>query len=98
MQNDALDKKLIYPELSYQVVGAAFKVFNELGWVYKEIYYQRALTSELDKQLVKYQRELIFPLKYNGKTIGKYIADFIIDDKIIIELKVRPKMGYIHLK
>lgn len=48
-------EKLIYPDLSYQVIGAAFNVFNELGWGHKEIYYQRALASELGKLGIKYK-------------------------------------------
>lgn len=92
------NKELIYSKLSYQVIGASFQVFNELGWGYKEVYYQRALASEFDKANIKYKKEVDFPVKYNGKIIARYRIDFVIDNKIAIELKIRSKLGYVHMK
>lgn len=93
-----MKKDLIYPELSYEIVGIAFDVFNALGWGHKELYYQRAFASELDKLKLNYNKEKSVPLKYNDSIIGRYVIDFIVDDKVIVELKVRPKLGYAHVK
>ena len=90
--------KLIHPELSYQIMGSAFSVFNDLGWGHKEAYYQRALVEEFNKRGVKYKKEIIFPIKYNEKIIAKYRIDFVVENKIVIELKIRPRIGYVHLK
>jgi len=92
-----MNKKLIYPGLSYQIIGAAFKVFNKLGWGHKEIYYHRALLAELRELGLKVESGKRFDLVYNSKIIGKYFLDFIVNDKIIIELKVKPVLGYIHI-
>lgn len=90
-------KDLIYPDLSYKIIGVAYKVFNELSWGQKEVYYQRAFALELNESGINFQREKSVNLNYQKQKIGKYILDFIIDDKIVVELKVRPKFGYIHI-
>lgn len=78
---------LLYPELSYQLRGCFFKVHTELGFGHKEVIYQRALEDELKKGQIPYQREAILAVKYNGKKIGEYRPDFVIDKKIIVEVK-----------
>ncbi|MEK7166523.1 MAG: GxxExxY protein [Patescibacteria group bacterium] len=91
-------KDLIHPELSYEIVGAAFSVYNQLGFGHKEVYYQRALAEEFKKINIKFEREKQILLEYDGKQIGKYILDFVVDGKIIVELKVRPRLGYTDIK
>ena len=78
---------LIYPELSYQLMGILFKIHNKLGPNYQEKYYQRAIEAELKKQSVSYQREKMIKLKYDLEDIGKYFLDFIVDNKIVLEVK-----------
>jgi len=46
-------KELVFPELSYKVIGIAFKVFNSLGYGHQEKYFQRAIALELDKQGIR---------------------------------------------
>lgn len=86
------ETKLIYPELSYQIVGILFKVQNELGNKYQEKYYQRAIEVELRNQNIKYSKEILIDLKYGEEKIGKYFLDFLIDDKIILETKTIPQL------
>ena len=78
---------LIYPELSYRIVGVLFSVFNELGYGYKEQYYQRAIAKELKELIISFQEQIMYPIKFKGSTIGKQIFDFLIDNKIILEIK-----------
>ncbi|OGY59763.1 MAG: hypothetical protein A3B23_03580 [Candidatus Colwellbacteria bacterium RIFCSPLOWO2_01_FULL_48_10] len=88
------DSELIFPELSYKIIGAAFKVFNELGWGLPEKNYGLALEKELQDQNVACKKEIYIPIKYKTSNIGKYYADFIIEGKILLELKVVTKLGY----
>ena len=74
--------KLIYPELSYEIMGILYKVQNELGNKYQEKYYQRAIEIELKNRNIKYERELQVDLLYNDNRIGKYFLDFLIEEKI----------------
>ena len=85
---------LLYKELSYQIRGAAIEVGKNYGSGHKEILYQRAFAEELNLRGINYEREK--PIKiYSPKTkkvIGFYQPDFIIENKIIIELKALEQM------
>lgn len=82
-----MENKIIYPELSYKILGILFKTHTELGGEYQEKYYQRAVALAFDQENIKYKREVNADLKYNNKIIGKYILDFLVENKIILELK-----------
>lgn len=82
---------LVYPELSYQLVGAAFKIYNSLGYGIQEKYYQRAYANELQMLKLPFKQEYCIDLLYNNNKIGKCFLDFLIDNKIIIELKTQPQ-------
>lgn len=79
--------KLLYKDLSYKLVGIAFEVYNTLGSGLKEETYANAFEELLKRERINYKRELYFPLKINNKTVGRNFFDFLIDDKMIIELK-----------
>lgn len=79
--------EFLYPELSYKIRGACFTVYKSLGSLHKESVYQKALADEFSTQQVNFQSQVTLPVKFNGKNVGIYRADFVIDNKIIIELK-----------
>jgi len=80
--------ELIYPKLSYEIIGTIFEVYNQLKYGHQERVYQRAFAEELSKKKIPFKRELYHPILYNEKKIGRYYLDFLIDDKIVVELKV----------
>lgn len=84
--------KLIYPELSYKVVGILYDVYNQLGSSYQEKYYQRAVEKALQDEGISFQREKFVPLEFKDKRIGKHFVDFVIEDKIVLELKKTNKI------
>lgn len=83
-------KRIIYPQLSYKVMGILFKVHNKLGSSYQEKYYQRAIAKELQTQQISFEREKQIKLTYEAEKIGDYFLDFIIDEKIVLEIKAVP--------
>lgn len=83
---DAAD--YLYKDLTEKLIGAAFKVYNRLGYGFREKEYQRAYASELELLALKYQRELYCNLKYNEKIISKFFIDFLVEEKVVVELKV----------
>ena len=94
-------KVLIFPELSYKVCGLLFYVHNRLGRFRKEREYATALEIVLKENNVKYSREENKENDILGKKFSLYRTDFIIDSKIIIELKSVPvisKEDYYQLK
>lgn len=78
---------IIYPQLSYQIMGVLFNVHNKLGPAYQEKYYQRAIEAEFNTQQVPFEREKLIQLQYQSAAIGKYYLDFVIENKIILETK-----------
>ncbi len=78
---------LVYPELSFIIAGCAYAVFNELGPGHTEKNYQRALALVFEEKKVKNKEQVYYPLKFRDRVIGRGFLDFLIDDKIIVELK-----------
>ena len=84
----ASDKhKVVYKELSYKIVGILFEVYNELGFGYKEKYYEEAIAQCFMENNLKFKRQAPFILKFKGKIIGRSYLDFLVEDKIILEIK-----------
>ncbi|MDO8552080.1 MAG: GxxExxY protein [bacterium] len=90
---DTEDTKLLYKELTYKIRGAAFAVYNVLGSGHKESVYQNAFAEHLKKVGISYAKEQSIGVSYEGKRVGSYQPDFVIDNKIIIELKALPFVG-----
>jgi GxxExxY protein len=79
---------LIYKDESFQIIGAAMEVHNELGCGFLEGIYQEALSLELSMRDIPFSREVSLPVFYKGALLQKhYFADFICYDSIIVELK-----------
>lgn len=78
---------LIYPELSYKIIGILFEVYNSLGAGYQEKYYQRAISTAFRKQKINFKEQVLIPLTYLNEKIGKYLLDFLIENKIVLEIK-----------
>jgi GxxExxY protein len=80
-------KDILYPDLSYKIIGCAYDVFNSIGGGHKEIVYQKAMSIALRKVGLNYSEQLYYPVKYNDEVVGKNFFDFCIEEKIVIELK-----------
>jgi len=78
---------LIYKELSYMLFGLLYEVHNELGRYCNEKQYGDKFEEFLKKNKVEYQREFILPLSFPSEKMGRNKADFIVDNKIILEFK-----------
>jgi GxxExxY protein len=81
---------LIYGDLSYKIIGIFYKIKRDVGLGHKESIYSNAFEVEPQKQDIKYEREKIIKINYDNRNIGIYKPDFIIDDKILIEIKFLP--------
>lgn len=82
----------LYPKLTYQIRGAIFAVWKELGPAFKETVYQKALEREFSKREILFASQKQIDILYDNKKIGVYRPDFVIDEKVLLELKVLPRL------
>jgi GxxExxY protein len=80
-------KDLLYPELSYKLVGVLFEVSNKLGHKYEERYFQKATASFLSDAKIQFKEQVAVKLTIGNKEIAKGIIDFLIEDTVILEIK-----------
>ncbi len=79
--------KILFKELSYKIIGAAMEVHRTLGPGFLEAVYEAALAHELTLQAIPFERQEGLPVTYKGQPVGHYVADFVINGKVIVELK-----------
>lgn len=85
--------ELIFKEEVYKIIGAAMEVYNALGAGFLEAVYQEALTIEFESQLIPFKTQVELPIYYKNKPLKKlYVADFIVWDKIIVEIKAQENL------
>lgn len=85
---NSTDKRgLIYGDLTYKVRGCVFNVYNELGSGHKEQVYQKVLAKEFKDKEISFKREKSIDVKYKNESVGFYRPDFLVEDKILLELK-----------
>lgn len=78
-------------------MGRSFDVYNELGSGHHEKYYQRALSKSLRDNSLKTKEQVCFNLNYKSQIIGKSFLDFLVEDKIIVEIKKGDKYSRKHI-
>jgi len=78
----------IYKDLTYKIIGCLYEVHRELGAVHKEVIYHKGVAIELANNKIPFAEEKSIEVRYKGKKIGVYKPDFIIEDKVILEIKV----------
>ncbi|MBU1131766.1 GxxExxY protein [Patescibacteria group bacterium] len=84
-----VDSKYIYSDLSREIIGICFSVYNELGAYRYEKIYQKAMAIEFERRNIKFESEVPAKIFYKGVNIGKRRFDFVVDSKVVVELKVR---------
>jgi GxxExxY protein len=90
---------LIHNDITQKVIGCAFDVHNFLGNGFQEVVYQRALALELKQAGVEFERELEMDIFYRdfNIAIGTRRADFVVENKVLVELKALTRIEDVHL-
>ena len=81
-----------HSELTGQILGAFFQVHKELGYGFSEKVYENALTIILNEIGLKVDQQVHLHVYYHGRIVGEYIADMIINDIVMLELKAAEKI------
>lgn len=91
--------QLLYNEDTYKIIGICMDVHRELGKGFSEVVYGDALKIEFIENNINFSRETKFNILYKGKLLShKYKADFIIENKIILEIKAISILTDSHVK
>ncbi len=91
-----IDKNIIYKELSYKITGLALEVHNELGCGFLEKVYENAMMTLLDREKIPARQQAPADVYFQGKVIGQYFADILVDNKLILELKTVDAITNVH--
>jgi len=79
---------MLYEGITRKILEACFEVSNELGIGYLESVYEKALMVALSQKGLRVQRRVPLQVKFRGVVVGDFSVDILVEDKILIELKV----------
>lgn len=85
-----------FRELTYKINGAIFEVHRILGEGFLEKVYENALLVELQNQGLQAESQVSVPVFYKGSLVGDYMADIVVEDQVILELKTVDDLAAIH--
>lgn len=91
------DKEYKHHELTGKIIGCAFEVQNNLGCGFLEKVYQKALLYELQANGLTVETQKSLKIVYKDQNIGTYLADLIVEGKIIVELKTVEFLTKVHM-
>lgn len=83
-------------ELTEIIIGCCYEVYNSLGYGFLEKVYENALCVELKQKKIKVEQQKKLTVFYKEEIVGEYIADLIVDDRVVVELKTIEKLSQIH--
>ncbi|NIS37922.1 GxxExxY protein [Candidatus Saccharibacteria bacterium] len=76
-----------HKELTEKIIGCAYRVYNKMGSGFLESVYEKCLLIELKKAGLEVQAQHPITVFYDDEIVGEYVADIIVEDKVILELK-----------
>jgi len=91
--------ELLYKDITQKIIGAAFEVHSFLGNGFQEVIYQRALAYEMEQKGLSFAREISQDIYYKDldSPIGNRRADFVVESKILVELKAIIQLEDVHM-
>ena len=98
MRSQVAKPDLLYPELSYQIMGILFDVYNKLGNGFAEKVYQKALSVAFKNAKIRFQEQVYSPILFEGQNVGINYFDFLIEDKILLEIKKGDRFAKSHIE
>lgn len=89
---------LVYPDLSYKIIGILFDVYNKLGYGQSEKTYQKATAVGLKSANIKFKEQVCAPLIYAKERISKNYFDFLIENEMVLEIKKGDRFAKAHIE
>ena len=88
---------MVKDPLTYAIIGCAMKVHNTMGPGFQEVIYQRCLAIELERAHLSFAREQEQDVFYEETKVGTRRADFVVEDRVVVEIKAVVKLEDVHL-
>ena len=88
--------EILHHEITDAIIKCAFEVHNYLGSGFLEKVYENALCKELEIQGIASQTQVVIKVDYKGTIVGDYVADIIVENKVLVELKAVERMIDLH--
>ena len=85
-----------YREITEKVIGCAFRVYNKMGFGYLESVYEKCMQIELNKIGLNFESQKPVTVYYDDLLVGEFVADLIIEDVLIVELKSVKRILWAH--
>lgn len=87
---------MIYEELTHEILNVAFEVHNTLGCGFFEKIYENAMLCEFKRRNIESMAQKEMKVRYKGEEVGVYFADFVIENKVVLEIKTVDKISKIY--
>ena len=91
-----MEDRILYKDLSFKIVGLAMQVHRELGPGFLEKVYEIALMILFEENGISAQAQLPIQVQFHGRIVGDYIADILVENSIIVELKAHERILQLH--
>lgn len=85
-----------YEEITHKIIGAAYQVFNHLGFGFLESVYKKAMIIDLTKSNLKAEEEKPLKVYYDNQVVGDFYVDLFVEEAVIVELKSVQKLTKEH--
>jgi GxxExxY protein len=82
-----------YEEVTEKIIGVYYEVYRTLGSGFLEKVYEGEMALEFKRRGIEFERQVCVDVLYKGDVAGKYIADFIIEEKVIVEIKAKGNLN-----
>lgn len=90
------EETILYKDLSYKIVGSAMQVHTELGFGFLEKVYENTLMVLFEENRIRAIQQFPIQVPFHGRIVGEYVADILVEDSIILELKALDRISEIH--
>lgn len=87
---------MLHGEVTHQIIGAAYEVYNELGYGFLEKVYRNSLQIELGLRNIASTMETPIRVRFKNQMVGEYFADLFVEQSVMVELKVEKEYNSKH--
>jgi len=85
-----------YKDITEKIIGCSYTVYNKMGYGFVESVYEKCLLIELGKAGLKAQAQVPILVRYDDEVVGEFVADIVVEDTIILELKSVRQIAQAH--